>query len=94
MAIVYNRLGSQVLPRDLEDIRLENTPHYDTYEDETQNDQTFPQLVEELEPMSEAGDQYIGAEIMLPRGDEMARGHVVVQSHNASGNIMGKTVSS
>ena len=35
MARVYERLGSQVLPRDLEDIGLENTPHYDPYENET-----------------------------------------------------------
>ena len=40
--------------------------------------------------MPEAGDQYIGAEIMFPRGDQMARGHVVAQSGNASGNIMGR----
>ena len=33
-----------------------------------QNDQTFPQLAEELEPMPEAGNQYIGAEIMHSRG--------------------------
>ena len=35
MARVYERLGSQVLPRDLEDIGLENTPHYEPYENET-----------------------------------------------------------
>ena len=27
---------------------------------------------------------------MLPRGDEMARGDVMAQSCNASGNIMGR----
>ena len=26
----------------------------------------------------------------MPRGDEMARGHLVAWSHNASGNIMGR----
>ena len=40
--------------------------------------------------MPEVGDHYIGAEILLSRGDKMARGHVVVQSCDASGNIMGK----
>ena len=89
MAGVYERLGSQVLPRDLEDIGLENAPQYDLYEDKMHNEQTFSQLAEELEPMSEAGDQYIEAEIMFPRRDEMARDHVVTQSHDASGNIMG-----
>ena len=27
---------------------------------------------------------------MLPREDQMARGHAVAQSHNAGGNIMGR----
>ena len=33
---------------------------------------------------------YIGAEILLPRGHEMARGHVVVQSLDAIKNIKGR----
>ena len=41
MARVYEKLGSQVLPRQLEDIGLEKTPH-DLYEDATQNKQSFP----------------------------------------------------
>ena len=41
--------------------------------------------------MAEVGAQYTGAEIMLTQGDKMARGHVVAQSHNASGNMMGRT---
>ena len=48
----------------------------------------FPQLAKELEPMPEVGDHNTGAEIMLPRGDKVARGHVVAQSHDANGNIM------
>ena len=46
--------------------------HYDPYEDETQSEQTFLKLAEELEPMPEVGDHYIGAEILLLRGDKMA----------------------
>ena len=68
MAIVYERLGSQILPRYSEDIGLESIPHYDQYEDEMQNKWTFPQLAEELKSMPEVGNQYIGAEILLPRG--------------------------
>ena len=67
MSRVHERLESCVLPRDLEDLGLENTPQYDPYEDETQNEQLFPQLAEELEPMPEVGDHYIGAEILLCR---------------------------
>ena len=86
MTRVNERLGSQVLPRELEGIGLENIPQYDPYEDEIQNKQTFPELEEELEPMPEVGDHYIGAEMLLPRGDEMTRGHVVVH-HNACENM-------
>ena len=39
--------------------------------------------------MPEVGDLYIGADILLPRGNKMARGHVVVCNHDANGNIMG-----
>ena len=38
--------------------------------------------------MPEVGDNYIGAEILLPRGDEMERGYVVAQSCNANENAM------
>ena len=69
MARVYDRLGSSVLPRELEDLGLENTPQYDPYEDETQNKQSFPQI-----------DHYIVADILLLRGFKMARGHVVAKS--------------
>ena len=88
MARVYEKLGCKVLPWKLEDIRLENNPQYDLYEDETQNEQIFLQLAEELGPMPEVDDHYLEAEIWLPRGDEMIRGYVVAQSGDASGNIM------
>ena len=74
----------------MENIGLENTPQYHPYEDETQNEQTFPQLAEELESMPVVGDHYTGAEILLPRGEEMARGHVVAQSCNFDGNRIGR----
>ena len=40
--------------------------------------------------MPKVGNQYIGAEILLPRGHEMTRGHVVVQSHDASGSMVAR----
>ena len=40
--------------------------------------------------MPEVDEQQIGAEILLARGDQMTRGHVVTQSCNAHGNIMGR----
>ena len=66
MARVHEKLGSQVLPMELEVIGLESTPQYDLHKDETQNEQTFPQLAEEIESMPEVGDHYIGVEFLMP----------------------------
>ena len=33
--------------------------------------------------MPEVGDHFIGAEILLPKGDEMLKDHVVAWSHDA-----------
>ena len=71
MARACEKLGSLVLPGELEDIELANNPQYDPYEDETQNKKTFPQLAEELEPIPEVGDHYIEAEKLLPRRDKI-----------------------
>ena len=38
--------------------------------------------------MAEIGDHCIGAEILLPNEDEMAKCHVVRQSDNTSENVM------
>ena len=88
MSRVCERLGSGVLPRELEDIGLESTPQYDPYEDETQSKQSFPNLAEELEPIPDVRDHYIGAVILLTRGDEMERDNVVARSQDANGNIV------
>ena len=40
--------------------------------------------------MPELEYHYIRAEILLHRGDEMARGHVVACSHDVNGNVMGR----
>ena len=39
--------------------------------------------------MPEVGDHYIGADTLRSRGEQMARGHVVEQSCDSSGNVMG-----
>ena len=50
MTRLHEKLGSWVLPRELGDIGQENTTQYDLNEDGTQNEQTFSQLAEEIEP--------------------------------------------
>ena len=57
IARVYEELRCHVLPRELDDIWLENTTQYNLYKDEAQNEQTIPQLFD-LEPMTEVGDHY------------------------------------
>ena len=37
------------------------------------------------------GDQYVRAEILLLRGDQMTRGHVMVRSKDAKGIVMGRS---
>ena len=69
---------------------LEITPQYDAYENETPNKNTFCQLTEELDSITEVGNHYIGAEILLPRGNKMARSHVVACSWYARGSMMGR----
>ena len=85
IARVYEKLGSWVLSRELEDIGLEIIPQYNRYEDEIQDGQTFLQLVKELEPMPEVTDQYICANILLSKWDD-----VVTQSHDMNKNVIGR----
>ena len=41
--------------------------------------------------MPEVGYHYIRAKILLPRGNKMARGHVVARSRDANGNVMDRS---
>ena len=70
--------------------RASRYPQYDPYDDETQNKQSFLQLAEELEPVPEVGGHYIGAETLLPRGKQMASGHVVANSQYVNRNVKGR----
>ena len=37
------------------------------------------------------GDLYVNAELLLPRGDNMARGCMVCWKHDADGNLIGRS---
>ena len=91
MARVYKRLGFFILPREFDDLGLEDNPQYHPNEDKTQNNKSFPQLAEELESMPDVASQFIAGEILLPRGDQVVRGHIVVRGKDAKGNIMGRS---
>ena len=47
--------------REMEELGLENTPQYDPHENETQNEQVFPQLIDELDLVPGVGHCYLGA---------------------------------
>ena len=64
---------------------------YDPYEDKSQNGETFPILDEEPEVTLEWADQDLNAEILLPTGDKMIRGHVLHQKHDANSNPIGRS---
>ena len=74
MESLYQRFGHYAVVRDLVELGVEDTPQFDQYEDEFQNAKTFPMLDEEPEVTHKCGNQYVNADILLPRGDRMARG--------------------
>ena len=77
--------------RDLVELGVEDTPQYDPYKNKLHNVKTFPNSDKEPEVTAEWGDQYVNAEILLPRGDKMTQGWVVCQKHDANGNPIGRS---
>ena len=73
MAFLHQKLSPCAELRDLVELGVDDTPQYNPCEDESQNAETFS-MVEEPEVTPEWGDQFLSAEILLPRGDKMARG--------------------
>ena len=59
---------------DLVELVVEDMLQYDPYEDKSQNAEIFPMLGKEPEVTPKWGDRYVNAEILLLRGDTMARG--------------------
>ena len=91
MASLHQKLCPHADVIDLVELGVEETLQYDPYEDKLQNAKMFPMLDKEPEVTPEWGDQYVNAEILLPRGDKMARGWVVHRKHDADGNTIGRS---
>ena len=91
---VEARWGPKATEADLEvdDLGLLPTPTNHSYFDDLQSADTFPDLKEELPeiPTPEAEDNYVNAEIMLPRGDGFARGRVVKRKRGIDGEVIGR----
>ena len=68
------RLGPHAMMRGLVELGVKDTLQYDPYEKKSQNAKMLPILDEEVEVTPEWGDQYVNAEILLPKGNRMTRG--------------------
>ena len=84
-------LGPETKVDDFEELDVEDTPTFDRYEDDSEEGQMPEPQAEELEPTPEVGDNYVNTEVMLPRGDSMARGRVIRRKRNADGDLIGKS---
>ena len=91
MESLHHKLGPPTKFRDLIELEVEDMLQYDPYDEESGNAKTFPMLEEEPEVTPKLGDQYVNAEILLPRGDKMARDQVVCLKHDANGNPIGRS---
>ena len=87
----HQRLGPCAMVGDLVELVAEDTLHYNPYEDELQNAEMFPILDEGPVVIPEWGDQYVNAEILLPRVNSMARSQVVHQKQDVDGNTIGRS---
>ena len=88
MKRVYDSLGPACQPGDFDEEDL--TPDFEYYADESEDgfegtpDETLP-------PTPEAGDNYVGARVRLPRGnDEEAMGRVVKRARGSDGETIGR----
>ena len=91
MESLHHRFGPHAERRDLVELGVEDMLLYDPYEYKAQNAETFPMLDEEPEVTPEWGDQYVKAEVLFLRGDNMARGQVVCPKHDADDNPIGRS---
>ena len=91
MESLHQAMGPFTTLRDLVNLEVEETHQIDSYVNNSQNAEMFPMLDEEPGVNTEWGDQYVSANMLLQRGDEMARGQVVCQKQDANGNLIGRS---
>ena len=67
-----------------------HTPENEYYADDDQED-GFEGSPDELPPTPEVGDNYVGAQLELPRGDAIMQGRVVKRARDNDGNPIGRS---
>ena len=78
-----------LVPRPL--LGTDDMPQHDPYDNNSQNKQAFPKLDEEPEKNPKYGDQHVSAEILLSRGDKVARSQVMHCKKDADGNPLSRS---
>ena len=73
---------------DVDDEYATETPHYQPYEDDEQEDVTKPEMDEYT---TDSYDKLISAKVMLPLGDSLRPGQVVRRKRDADGKLIGRT---
>ena len=87
MAEAHGALGPGAEASDFEGPSL--TPDFEYYDDDEEDgfegspDETLP-------PTPEFSDNYVGAELLLPRGSEYSKGRVIKRARDNNGNIIGR----
>eukprot|EP00804_Cyclotella_cryptica_P017277 CCRYP_016828-RA/>CCRYP_016828-RA protein AED:0.02 eAED:0.02 QI:0/0/0/1/0/0.5/2/0/461 len=84
------KFGPKASIDDFKDLGIDEPPILDRYEDDDLDGRTPDPPDEELDATPEVGDSYVNTEVMLSRGDRMARGKVVRRKRNAKGNPIGR----
>ena len=85
-ASIEERLGRAATRHDFDPEDL--TPDNDYYEDDVDVIPDAP--TETLDPTPDFNDNYVGAELMLPRGGTLARGRVIGRKRDHEGNVTGR----
>lgn len=83
---IFDAMGAPAIEADFPDLDI--TPEFEEYEDDDGIEGSPDAEVEE--PTPEASDNYLNAELMLPRGSDEARGRVVARKRDAQGNVVGR----
>eukprot|EP00804_Cyclotella_cryptica_P009101 CCRYP_003177-RA/>CCRYP_003177-RA protein AED:0.23 eAED:0.23 QI:0/0/0/1/1/1/2/0/629 len=87
---IQAKLGPKTSIDDFKDLGIDESPILDKYEDDDHDGRIPDPPDEELDATPEIGDNYVNTEVMLPRGDHMARGKVIRRKRDAEGNPIGR----
>jgi hypothetical protein len=83
---INDKLGPKASPPDFDEQDL--TPEHIYYEEDAES---IDSDHGNLEVTPEIGDNYIGAEILIPRGGDLLRGRVTRRKRDANGNPIGQS---